>query len=262
MHHITESPTASHRNDRETAERLFHENMPLARWFAGRWRDLDPDDALQMSLMGLWKAAETFEEGRATFATHAVWKMRAEVNYVRLKRMTQSRGAGVTTLSLDWKYNNDHELNGDWKHSFLDRLADENCDPTKEAELSAINDMLTRAIAELKPKYVRVLRLYYGLDGREHSMDEIGRMVKVSRQRIQQIVARGLNDLRAKLKFRGYEPPRECLTGPKLKKHYLTGRCHDCRIPIDKDATRCRPCFSVFRRQQHLGKIDSIPRRR
>jgi DNA-directed RNA polymerase specialized sigma24 family protein len=55
-----------------------------------------------------------------------------------------------------------------------------------------------RFLAKLSPRDARVLRLYYGLEGgRTHTLEEIGRLLGVNRQRADQLKRRALARLRA-----------------------------------------------------------------
>ena len=53
------------------------------------------------------------------------------------------------------------------------------------------------ALATLEPRDGKVLRLYFGLEGeREHTLEEIGNMLGVTRERIRQLRDRALRRLR------------------------------------------------------------------
>jgi RNA polymerase primary sigma factor len=56
---------------------------------------------------------------------------------------------------------------------------------------------LEEALAALAPRDAKVLRLYFGLDdGNSHTLEEIGRMMGVTRERIRQLRDRALRQLR------------------------------------------------------------------
>ena len=58
-------------------------------------------------------------------------------------------------------------------------------------------DDLEQALATLAPRDAKVLRLYFGLDdGISHTLEEIGRMMGVTRERIRQLRDRALRQLR------------------------------------------------------------------
>ena len=53
------------------------------------------------------------------------------------------------------------------------------------------------ALATLPPRDAKVLRLYFGLEGgREHTLEEIGSMLGVTRERVRQLRDRALKRLR------------------------------------------------------------------
>lgn len=56
---------------------------------------------------------------------------------------------------------------------------------------------IDRALATLPPRDARVLRLYFGLDdGQEHTLEQIGQMLGVTRERVRQLRDRALARLR------------------------------------------------------------------
>ena len=65
-----------------------------------------------------------------------------------------------------------------------------------EAIRGLLREDLERALATLSPRHERVLRLYFGLDdGRERTLEEIGALFGVTRERIRQLRDRGLKRL-------------------------------------------------------------------
>jgi RNA polymerase primary sigma factor len=58
-------------------------------------------------------------------------------------------------------------------------------------------EQIERALDTLTPRDARVLRLYFGLEGgREHTLEEIGNMLGVTRERVRQLRDRALKRLR------------------------------------------------------------------
>jgi RNA polymerase primary sigma factor len=56
---------------------------------------------------------------------------------------------------------------------------------------------IDHALGTLPPRDAKVLRLYFGLDGgREHTLEEIGGMLGVTRERVRQLRDRALRRLR------------------------------------------------------------------
>ena len=56
---------------------------------------------------------------------------------------------------------------------------------------------LENALRTLPPRDAKVIRLYFGLDGgREHTLEEIGSLLGVTRERVRQLRDRALKRLR------------------------------------------------------------------
>jgi RNA polymerase primary sigma factor len=74
-------------------------------------------------------------------------------------------------------------------------------DDQSDAEAQAMDQFLSeeieRALRTLPARDAKVLRLYFGLDGgREHTLEEIGAMLGVTRERVRQLRDRALKRLR------------------------------------------------------------------
>ena len=60
-----------------------------------------------------------------------------------------------------------------------------------------MSDEVEEALKALPARDARVLKLYFGLDGgREHTLEEIGGMLGVTRERVRQLRDRALKRLR------------------------------------------------------------------
>jgi RNA polymerase primary sigma factor len=56
---------------------------------------------------------------------------------------------------------------------------------------------LARALSTLPARDAKILRVYFGLEaGREHTLDEIGKMLGVTRERVRELRDRALKRLR------------------------------------------------------------------
>jgi RNA polymerase primary sigma factor len=76
-------------------------------------------------------------------------------------------------------------------------IAEEAAEPEEIVEDRMLADQIEEALATLSPRDARVLRLYFGLDGgREHTLEEIGNMLGVTRERVRQLRDRALKRLR------------------------------------------------------------------
>jgi RNA polymerase primary sigma factor len=82
--------------------------------------------------------------------------------------------------------------------ALIDRfIADEQGDPEAQAMDKFLSEEIEQALRTLAPRDAKVLRLYFGLDGgREHTLEEIGGMLGVTRERVRQLRDRALKRLR------------------------------------------------------------------
>ena len=70
-------------------------------------------------------------------------------------------------------------------------------DPHMAAEASVLRDVVSEAIGTLTPREERILRMRFGIGGMaEHTLEEVGQIFGVTRERIRQIEARALMKLR------------------------------------------------------------------
>jgi RNA polymerase primary sigma factor len=70
-------------------------------------------------------------------------------------------------------------------------------EPTEEAEQQGLKEEITRALEELNEREREIMRLRFGLDdGQPHTLEEVGRRFKVTRERIRQIESKTLAKLR------------------------------------------------------------------
>ncbi len=92
----------------------------------------------------------------------------------------------------------DAPLDPDGDRSLIDRfIADEQGDPEAQAMDKFLSEEIEAALRTLSPRDAKVLRLYFGLDGgREHTLEEIGGLLGVTRERVRQLRDRALKRLR------------------------------------------------------------------
>ncbi len=91
----------------------------------------------------------------------------------------------------------DAPLDSSGERTLIDRFV---ADGSSDVEARAMDRFLTeevqQALATLPPRDARVLRLYFGLDdGQEHTLEEIGGMLGVTRERVRQLRDRALKRL-------------------------------------------------------------------
>lgn len=86
----------------------------------------------------------------------------------------------------------DEEMDG----IFLDTLSSED-DPDAELHRSDCRQRITEILNRLTPREKSILRLHYGLNGSPPlSLEEIGRQLGLTRERIRQIESRALTKIR------------------------------------------------------------------
>jgi RNA polymerase primary sigma factor len=76
-------------------------------------------------------------------------------------------------------------------------INEEAAEPEQDVETRLLAEAVSGALDTLEARDAKVLRLYFGLDGeREHTLEEIGNMLGVTRERIRQLRDRALRRLR------------------------------------------------------------------
>lgn len=92
----------------------------------------------------------------------------------------------------------DAPLEPDGDRSLIERFIAEDLPDTEETSMDRfLSDEIEQALTTLPPRDARVLKLYFGLDGgREHTLEEIGGMLGVTRERVRQLRDRALRRLR------------------------------------------------------------------
>lgn len=92
----------------------------------------------------------------------------------------------------------DAPLGADGDRSLIERFSVEEMPNAEDAVLNTFRSQeLARALSTLPARDAKILRLYFGLEGgREHTLDEIGKMLGVTRERVRQLRDRALKRLR------------------------------------------------------------------
>jgi RNA polymerase primary sigma factor len=92
----------------------------------------------------------------------------------------------------------DATVGKDGDRALIERFSVEEMPDVEEQVLNRFrHSELARALATLPPRDARILRLYFGLEGgHEHTLDEIGKMLGVTRERVRQLRDRALKRLR------------------------------------------------------------------
>jgi len=108
-----------------------------------------------------------------------------------LKQVREVRAAGRAVASLD------RPLAEDNGTSFGDLVAREEAEPSEDVEISLGEKALRRAVRELPDREQEIIKLRYGLNGDPDpvSLEEIGRRLGITRERVRQLETRALERL-------------------------------------------------------------------
>jgi len=115
----------------------------------------------------------------------------AEKAKINLKHVREVRQAARTVASLDKAVGDDSDT------SFGDLVAQETANVEEEVVVALGDDALHRAIATLPPREQEVIKLRYGFDAEQEpkSLEEIGRRLGITRERVRQIETQALSRL-------------------------------------------------------------------
>ena len=92
-------------------------------------------------------------------------------------------------------------------NKLIDYLPDtQNAGPDQETFERALTDSIEEVLSTLKEREAKILRLYFGLDGQEPmTLEEIGSMMGITRERVRQIKEKALARLRHVSRARALE---------------------------------------------------------
>jgi RNA polymerase primary sigma factor len=114
----------------------------------------------------------------------------AKASKLSLKHVRETRAAARTVASLDKPV-------GEGDTAFGDLVAHENANVEEEVVVGLTEDALHRAIATLPAREQDIIKRRYGLDGNEDpkSLEQIGRELGITRERVRQIETQALQRL-------------------------------------------------------------------
>jgi RNA polymerase primary sigma factor len=115
----------------------------------------------------------------------------AEVSKLNVKHVRETRAAARTVASLDKAIGDESDT------AFGDLVAHEAGNVEEEVVVALGDDALHRAIATLPPREQEVIKLRYGFDGDQDpkSLEQIGRILGITRERVRQIETQALSRL-------------------------------------------------------------------
>jgi RNA polymerase primary sigma factor len=115
----------------------------------------------------------------------------AERSKLSLKHVKEVRAAARAVTSLD------RPIGADGDSNFGDLIAGEGAEPSEEVHVSLAENTVRDAVEMLPDREREVVKLRYGMDGDPDpkSLEEIGRQLGLTRERVRQIEARALERL-------------------------------------------------------------------
>ena len=126
----------------------------------------------------------------------------AEKAKLNVKHVRETRAAARTVASLDKAVGDDSDT------SFGDIVAQATSDVAEEVQVALDETALHRAISDLPEREQQVIRLRYGLDEEmePHSLEEIGRRLGITRERVRQIETQALSRLAERREIAALSP--------------------------------------------------------
>lgn len=112
---------------------------------------------------------------------------------IKVEQIKQALKIGKTPISLETPVGDDDSSLGDF-------ISDEKSNsPEKETEKLMMREEVRRVIDTLSEKEAEIIRLRYGIDRTtDHTLEEVGRVFKLTRERIRQIEAQAIHKLKQK----------------------------------------------------------------
>lgn len=119
-----------------------------------------------------------------------------EMDVAEVRNLIRLRDQVKSTPSLDVSVGEDGDT------PMWELIEDTFVEPTEAlSEKIALYEIFDKALAQLSPKEQKIIRLRFGLsDGERHTLEEIGQMLGVTRERIRQIEAKAIRKLSGILK--------------------------------------------------------------
>ena len=79
----------------------------------------------------------------------------------------------------------------------MERFLVDETDVAEAVDRTLLKEHISVALQSIRPRDARVLRLYYGLQGEsEHTLEQIGQLLGVTRERVRQLRDRALQEIR------------------------------------------------------------------
>lgn len=182
---------AAYRDFAEKRNELVEAYIPLAWQYANRYStNGERDELFHLASERLWICATRYDMLRgARFITYAS-------TAIKRKMLTQKKKGGKRAkMEIPFSA---LAREGDGDHDFADYLAA----PGNQYEVLTDKEFVAELLARLTPKQKYLLKLHYGLDDSPcYTLDEIGRTLGVTRERIRQLEGHAVAKLQRYLRL-------------------------------------------------------------
>ena len=169
----------------------------IAKIYKGR--GVAMEDLIAEGNMGLVKALDKFDTSKdVKFFSYAVWWIRQSMQEAIKKHQLQS-SLEVSEEEV-YEHNNPHPFieNGSNEDKVVGQLSDEEDCETKE--LNKYQTMiLNKILHKIDKRAQYIIKSYYGLDKEEMTLEEIGKELNLSRERVRKIKEKNLRILRSEI---------------------------------------------------------------
>jgi RNA polymerase primary sigma factor len=201
--------------DEAALTQLVESNLRFVVSYAKRYRGLGVAflDLIHEGNLGLIEAAKRFDPSRnVKFITYAVWWVREAMMHV-LSDQTRAFSFPPKLFAVLHSAPEDISLNDPIGGAGDDRQGRELADLLPQDQAAVDDEMihqsdldeLASALSDLDGKERAVMSLRFGLeDDEEHTLQEIGDRLHLSRERVRQIEARAKEKLRRSAKLRSH----------------------------------------------------------
>jgi RNA polymerase primary sigma factor len=188
------------RGDLVAKDRLINSNLRLVVSIARRYQGhgLTLNDLVQEGMLGLIRAAEKFDWRKGfRFSTYATLWIRQSIQRgidtvagMEVEEVEEIRAVDYTPTSLDMQLGDDSD-----SATLGDLRAADNEAPEEEVHRTILTERMAEALDSLPEDERKVIALRFGTEGEERTRAQVGRELRMSPQKAEQIERRALDRL-------------------------------------------------------------------